>query len=151
MSKGINSLIIEYLWRFTLLCLLCFSLPTYANSGVNWLVNQAQSDGQYSTANDLLAPFVATPEASGNTLADTLLAGSCQIHALLLSPEGELVTETKFEINAGDDTILGLRATTDKPRYNTTDVVKINALLQNDSTNVLIENALLNFTSNGTE
>ena len=115
------------------------------------------ADGNIVT---LLQPATANTLISGDTLAETLewntgttLAGNYQIHALLLSPEGELVTETRhvFDIDAGDSTVLGLRATTDKARYSTTDVVQINALLQNSSTNVLVEDALLNVTIKGPE
>lgn len=120
-------------------------------------VRLEDADGNIVT---LLQPATANTLTSGDTLSQTLewntgttLAGNYQIHALLLSPEGELVTETRhaFEINAGNDTVLGLRATTDKARYSTTDVVQMNALLQNSSTNVLVEDALLNVTIKGPE
>ncbi len=60
MLKQTQSSTIERILQLTMLWFFC--LPVYANSGVNWLVNQAQSNGQYSTANDLATPFVATTE-----------------------------------------------------------------------------------------
>lgn len=52
-------------WLTTFLMLigmLCLSLPTYANLGLYWLVNQAQPDGHYSAPNELASPFLATAE-----------------------------------------------------------------------------------------
>jgi len=48
-----------------------------------------------------------------------------------------------------DGPLLSLRTTTDKPTYNVTDVVMINALLQNLSLNTLVDDVLLTLTIEG--
>jgi hypothetical protein len=79
---------------------------------------------------------------------ETTLAGHYQLHLLLLSAEGDLITETTQDlvIDAGDGPVLALNLTTDKPSYHTTDVVQIKTLLQNQSLNVLIDDGLLSLT-----
>ena len=44
------------------IALWCLAIPVYANIGVDWLANQAQPGGSYSTSTDLTMPFQATTE-----------------------------------------------------------------------------------------
>jgi hypothetical protein len=48
--------------RSFILWFFCFSPLVYANSGVDWLINQAQPQGHYSTPSDIATPFEATAE-----------------------------------------------------------------------------------------
>jgi len=91
-----------------------------------------------------------TFQATWNT--STTLAGPYQIHALIETAQGELVTEVIHPVTltaATEGPIVTLRTTTDKPTYHTNDIVLINHLLNNSSLNTLIEDALLTITIKG--
>ncbi|HEW97604.1 MAG: hypothetical protein DRR00_23395 [Candidatus Parabeggiatoa sp. nov. 3] len=91
-----------------------------------------------------------TFQATWNT--STTLAGPYQIHAIIETAQGELVTEAIHPftlIAATEGPVVTLRTTTDKPTYHTNDVVLINHLLNNASLNTLIEDALLTITIKG--
>jgi hypothetical protein len=78
------------------------------------------------------------------------LAGSYQLHGTLRGTDGAVVSEavSLFRIKHPDDAgpEVTLRTTTDKPAYHTTDSVRIQDLVQNLTSNVLIESALLRVT-----
>jgi len=98
------------------------------------------------TLETLIGGETVTRNLAWNT--GTTLAGTYQLHLLLLSADGDLISETTqdFLINAGEGPVLDLTLTTDKPTYHTTDVVQIKNLLLNQSINVLIEDSLLHLT-----
>ena len=68
------------------------------------------------------------------------LAGPYQVHVLLLSANGELVSKTTqaFNIIAGEKASLNVRTTVAKPTFHTTDAVQITSLICNLMVNTLI-------------
>jgi len=87
---------------------------------------------------------------TGNVAWDTgtILAGTYQVRMLLLSANGDLVTETTyaFSIIAGSEVSLNLRTLADKPSYHTTDTVQIANLIRNVTVNTIVEGAVLQIT-----
>ena len=77
----------------------------------------------------------------------SLLAGTYRLRGLLYSLSGVLLDEavSEFEIahSTKDVLALNLRTTTDKPLYHTTDTVQIENLLQNLTSNMLVNGAEL--------
>ena len=50
------------LWLITLLLAISLSPPAFADIGIDWLTQQAQSEGNYSTPNNIATPFMETVE-----------------------------------------------------------------------------------------
>ena len=61
MYKLTQPLTVDCIQRFMVVWFFCVSLPAYAESGINWLANQAHTGG-ISTADDVATPFQATAE-----------------------------------------------------------------------------------------
>ncbi|WP_353572585.1 FG-GAP-like repeat-containing protein [Candidatus Albibeggiatoa sp. nov. BB20] len=85
-------------------------------------------------------------QAAWNT--GTTLAGYYQANLRLTTTDGELITEQQqgFIIEAAAETQIKSRITTDKLTYHSTDLVQLSALIQNQTLNVLLEDAPLQIT-----
>ncbi|MFC1685288.1 FG-GAP-like repeat-containing protein, partial [Pseudomonadota bacterium] len=75
------------------------------------------------------------------------IAGTYRVHGFLYSLSGELIDEgvSEFEVSHSTEGVLALslRTTTDKPVYHTTDSVLIDNLIQNLTSNALVNGAQL--------
>lgn len=77
---------------------------------------------------------------------DGVLAGDYVVRAVLREPDGDVVGEDTAAFEVVSDTGIadvGLRTTTDKREYHTTDVVRLDNLIRNLTVNTLIEGARL--------
>ena len=76
------------------------------------------------------------------------LVGAYSAELTVTDPAGNVLStvQSVFDITAGDGPFLGLRTTTDKPAYHTTDNVRLEHLLDNLSANVILDNVTVTVT-----
>jgi len=88
-----------------------------------------------------------TLDANWNT-GTYLAAPGYQVHVRLIDRNGELVTQAShpFSVTADEEVRLNLQTTVEKPIYHTTDTVQINNLIQNQTVNTLVTDAVVQVT-----
>ncbi|MCV6637765.1 carboxypeptidase regulatory-like domain-containing protein [Candidatus Albibeggiatoa sp. nov. NOAA] len=96
--------------------------------------------------NNLDAGETASGQIEWNSA--TWLTGTYQVKAQLSNANNKQVDQTgiEFEITQGNDASIDVTLGLDKPVYHTTDLVQLNALIQNQTLNVLVDDAPLHIT-----
>ena len=135
------------------------TLINYTISNLGALPADFKLELRLEDGKDEVVKTFTTPDlavfASGDSLTlqanwdtGTTLAGRYQVHAILTTPQDEQVGDAiqTFDIIAGIDPLLKIRATTDKPSYHSTDMVMVDVLLQNLSINTIVDDMLLTLT-----